>query len=86
MERNFKNAGVENMGNLLRVHTRGGNETFWSSTSRDKTLAYSYLCMKEEDWLFGKDLECDWYPYKYSERNVLPFIAFKYGSGGSRNQ
>ena len=85
IEQSFKDVGAENLGDLMRVHTRGGKEMFWSSTSRDKRLAYSYLRMKEEYWLFG-DFECDWYPYKYLERNVLPFIAFKYGSGGSRNQ
>ena len=86
MENGFKNAGVENLWLLLenvKSTTVGRNDFLMSSTSKDNSRSYNFKNSIRWDI---NDYNNLWANHKNWEFYVMPFIAFKYGGGGTQNQ
>ena len=84
MEKGFKDAGVPNLWNYLKmVGTSQSINNIWSSTAADAERAYAFQNTAKYTI---NGFSNYWAPYQSDMNYVIPFIAFKYGGGGTIDQ
>jgi hypothetical protein len=84
MEKGFTEAGVPNLWTFLQPHgSTKNNLQIWTSTAVSANKAYT--TQLASIWYFSA-YSSDWWIEKFDTQNVIPFIAFKYGGGGTINQ
>ena len=84
MEKGFTDAGVPNLWEFLKFHSTNKNEQrVWTSTAASAEKAYSYETAAV--WSIN-DFINNWWVSKDQPQHVVPFIAFKYGGGGTIDQ
>jgi hypothetical protein len=84
MENGFTNAGVPNLWTFLKPHGSAKIE-YRTCTSTAVSADKAYTIQLASIWAFSS-YSSDWCMEKYIAQNVIPFIAFKYGGGGTINQ
>ena len=84
MEKGFKDAGVPNLWNYLKmVGTSNDDYNIWSSTAADAERAYAFQNTAKYTI---NDYFNHWAPTQDDLNYVIPFIAFKYAGGGTIDQ
>jgi hypothetical protein len=85
MEEGFKKAGVENLWEFLQRHYEYEEElNVWTSTAGNSINAYPFQMLSSIN-IDGISVD-EWAIQKNTPANVIPFIAFKYGGGGTIDQ
>ena len=85
MEEGFKKAGVENLWEFLQRHDEYEEElNVWTSTAGNSVNAYPFQ-MLSSITIDGISVD-EWAIQKDTPAYVIPFIAFKYGGGGTIDQ
>ena len=85
MEEGFKNAGVENLWEFLQRHDEYEEElNVWTSTAGNSINAYPFQMLSSIN-INGISVD-EWAIQKNTPAYVIPFIAFKYGGGGTIDQ
>ena len=84
MQKSFTDAGVPNLWNCLKmVGTSQSINNIWSSTAADAERAYAFQNTAK---YYINYVTNHWAPYQSDLNYVIPFIAFKYGGGGTIDQ
>ena len=84
MQKSFTDAGVPNLWNYLKmVGTSQSINNIWSSTAADAERAYAF---QNTAGYTINGFANHWAPYQSDMNYVIPFIAFKYGGGGTMDQ
>jgi hypothetical protein len=84
MEKSFTDAGVPNLWNYLKmVGTSKEDYNIWSSTAADAERAYAF--QNTAGYVINSFFN-HWAQYQHYTCYVIPFIAFKYGGGGTIDQ
>ena len=85
MEEGFKKAGVENLWEFLQRHDEYEEElNVWTSTAGNSVNAYPFQMLSSIN-INGISVD-EWAIQKNTPAYVIPFIAFKYGGGGTIDQ
>ena len=85
MEKGFTDAGVPNLWEFLQRHDEYEEElNIWTSTAGNSINAYPFQMLSSIN-INGISVD-EWAIHKDTPAYVIPFIAFKYGGGGTIDQ